>query len=245
MHSAPIPSHSAPESAPTTRGKEVFSTVGTKETTVTPPAKTDDPGKATSNLRVNKNPESKPSPVVPVQSDLRKRICEGGLPCKDSTPQPPQSDSLRHCLVGAECKCPAGQTSSNGGCVANSVTKNQGSCGPGTSWNGSSCVQSYDCPAGQNWNGAQCAPIACPAGQIRRGATCVADCTDATGFTAGKIAEVRSARQAKDDACRQGASSAACQQADMHYVTVLNEYRGLLSSVPIECQASLPSPETL
>jgi len=245
MHSAPPPSRSAPESTPLiSRSKEAFGTGGTKETIVPQPAKPDDSAKATLDLRVNKNPEPKPG-LVPAQSDLRKRICEGGLPCKESTPQPPQNDSLRHCLVGGECKCPAGQSYSNGGCVASSVSKNQSSCGPGTSWNGSSCVQSNDCPAGQNWNGAQCAPITCPAGQIRRGASCVADCTGATGFTAGKAAEVRSARRDKDDACRQGASSAACQQAEMHYFTVLNEYRGLLSSVPIECQESLPVPETL
>ena len=245
MHSAPAPSHSTAESAPTIRGKEVFITVGTKDTIVTPPAKAGEPPKATFDLRVNKNPEPKPGPVVPVQSDLRKRICEGGLPCKDSAPQPPQNDSLRHCLVGIECKCPAGQSYSNGGCVANTVSKTAGTCAPGTSWNGSSCVQSYDCPAGQSWNGVQCASIVCSAGQIRRGASCVADCTGVTGFTAGKIAEVRSARRDKDDACRQGASTVACQQADTHYFTVLNEYRGLLSSVPIECQASLPVPETL
>lgn len=248
VHSAPTLPHSTPvhESAPpTSRSNQTINPVGEKGALGSPQAKAPDPVKSTSDLRVNKNPEQAPVSAPPVQSDLRKRMCHAGLPCEESTPQPPQKDSLRHCMVGADCGCPPGQTNSKGGCVATPVSKSQQSCDPGTSWNGSSCVQTSDCPAGQSWNGAQCASIVCPAGQIRRGASCVADCTGATGFTAGKIAEVRSARQVKDDACRQSPSSTACQQAELHYFTVLNEYRGLLSSVPIECQTTLPMPETL
>lgn len=247
-HSAPTFTHSAPvhdSAPPESRSKEVISTVGGRGIPVSPTVKPPDPVKSTSDLRVNKNPEPKAGSAPPVESDLRKRMCHAGLSCEESTPQPPQNDSLRHCKVGADCGCPPGQTNSKGGCVATPVSKNQQSCAPGTNWNGSSCVQTNDCPAGQSWNGAQCASIVCPAGQIRRGTSCEADCTGATGLTAGKIAEVRSARHDKDDACRQSASSAACQQAEMHYFTVLNEYRGLLSSVPIACQASLPVPDTL
>ena len=238
----PAPVHAAP---PASSGTEVISTVGEKAATGTPATKPTDPMKSTSELRVNKNPEPRPVSAPPAQSDLRKRMCHAGLPCTDSTPQPPQQDSLRHCMVGADCGCPPGQINSKNGCVANPVSNNQQSCAPGTSWNGSACVQSNDCPAGQNWNGMQCAAIVCPAGQIRQGPSCVADCTGATGLTAGKVAEVRMARQDRDDACRQSASSVACQQAELHYFTVVNAYRGLLSSVPIECQASLPLPDTL
>ncbi len=250
VHVAPTVSSSGGsvrETAPAmSKGNSTESVTRAKGPATTPAT---EPAKAVSGLRLGESQSEKGQEAKPVESDLRKRICEGG-PCKESAPQapPPETTSIRRCL-GSGCECPPGQSLGKGGCVASvtnpTASRTQDSCVAGTSWNGASCVASNDCPAGMTWNGAQCTSIMCPAGQVRRGASCQADCSAANARTAGVIPEVRSARQARNEVCRQSLSSMTCQQADSHYQAVLAEYRGLLTGVPIECQATLPVPETL
>ena len=190
------------------------------------------------------------SPAIkkPVESDLRHPVCFGGkcpdVASKVQTAQPPQDD-LRHCIL---CKCPPGQSSGKGGCVANPTnppTKTE-TCAAGSSWNGSSCVPTNElCPAGQAWDGARCMISSCPAGKILRAGACMEDCSLTNARADGLISNVRSARQNRDDACRQGLGTAQCQQADGHYQNIVAEYRMLWAAAPLECRAPLPVPDTL
>lgn len=203
---------------------------------------------ATNKIASDDRPVETPALKKPVESDLRHPVCFGGkcpdVASKGQTAQPPQDD-LRRCIL---CKCPPGQSQGKGGCAAsptNPPTKTE-TCAAGSSWNGSSCVPSNEvCPAGQAWDGAHCTVASCPAGKILRAGTCMEDCSLTNTRADGLIPNVRSARQERDDACRQGLATTQCQQADSQYQSVLAEYRILWAAAPLDCRAPLPVPDTL
>ena len=122
------------------------------------------------------------------------------------------------------------------------------SCPPGESRNGKGVcaapvVASNQCEPGQIWNGAACAATGetCPAGQIRVG-VCRTDCTGRTAGSESWIMRLRSARQQRDEACRQDRNGPECREAEASYDIRLNEYKNFLGSVPTECRAGLPDP---
>jgi hypothetical protein len=104
-------------------------------------------------------------------------------------------------------------------------------------------VGAQACPAGQVWNGVQCVFITaqqCAADQTRVGATCQPDCTFLSAGAQGYIELLRMARYNKDEVCLQNPNSDECRSAEATYNLRLNEYRGVLAGVPIEC--GLPDP---
>jgi hypothetical protein len=218
-----------------------------KDPVVAPTPKLTAPVQGTQDRRIGEAPAGKERRGNPVESDLRQRLCEGG-PCKETAPksQPPVSDSLRHCLTGAECKCPAGQTAGKGGCVAAAaVTQAQTQCGAGMVWNGSACATSTACPIGETWNGVNCVPVSCPAGQIRIGVSCQQDCSGSVAQAESVIPEVRSARLDRDRACMANPSSKLCQDLDLRYQSEMVLYRNLWAGAPSECRTTLPIAETI
>jgi hypothetical protein len=203
---------------------------------------------ATNKITSDDHAVETPALKKPPESDIRHPVCFGGK-CPEVTSgvqnEQPMQDDLRHCIL---CKCPPGQSAGKGGCVSNPTnppTKTE-TCAAGSTWNGSSCVPtSALCPSGQSWNGGQCALVSCPAGKILRGGACMEDCSMTNARADGLVPNVRSARQDRDDACRQGLGTAQCQQADGHYQNVLAEYRMLWAGAAAECRAPLPVPDTL
>jgi hypothetical protein len=199
--------------------------------------------------KINSSPENpratKNQAPNAVDPDLHRKICEHG-PCNVPAPQPipvkpsaPEA-STKLCKDGPCQQCPAGQSRAK-----------DGSCGSGTSAKtvapppGSRPVIQQSCAAGQVWNGTQCQLAGarpCTGGQNMTGASCQTDCTIATGSAQNVIAELRSARQQKDEACLQNPTGKECQAAEASYDLTLNEYRNFLGGVPIECRTVLPDP---
>lgn len=250
--------HSAPEPSPSPN--PMHSSITSSDTTSSsarsaPESKTqsdaakDESAKTPAANKITSEDTTVETPAMkkPAESDIRRPVCIGGkcpVFSEVQSSQPPQDD-LRRCTL---CKCPPGQSQGKGGCVANPtnpVTKTE-TCSAGSSWNGSSCVPSNEiCPAGQAWDGARCTLVSCPAGRILRGGACMEDCGLTNARADGLIPNVRSARQDRDDACRQGLGTTQCQQADSQYQSVLAEYRMLWTVAPTECRAPLPVPDML
>jgi hypothetical protein len=181
--------------------------------------------------------EEKPEP------DLRRRVCIEGE-CKVAAKEPaPNPDLRRRVCVDGKCACAPGETNSKGVCTSVAVTQ-QAACEPGSA----TCVNSASaCPTGQVWNGTTCILAAnrCTAGQIWDGTSCHADCAVANAQAQNRIVELRSARQNRDEACRQDPSGTACQQADSQYQMAIAEYENLLGGVASECRGQLPDPYSL
>lgn len=243
---SPSPMHSAMPSSDTTSNSVRSAPESKPQSDATKDASAKPP--ATNKIASDDRAAETPALKKPAESDIRHPACFGGK-CPDvaseaQNAQPPQDD-LRHCIL---CKCPPGQSSGKGGCVANPTnppTKTE-TCAAGSTWNGSSCVATGAlCPTGQAWNGTQCAVASCPAGKILRGGACMEDCGLTNARAGGLIPNVRNARQDRDDACRQGLATVQCQQADSQYQSVLAEYRMLWAIAPLECRAPLPVPDTL
>jgi hypothetical protein len=237
---SPSPTHNSMSSTPSQNAPEIKPQPGA---TQNPAAKSPSTGKIVSDDRTVETPAVK----KPAESYLRHPVCPGGVCPEGAKLQNAQTseDSLRRCIL---CKCPPGESPGKGGCVANPTnpTKTQTPCAAGNSWNGSSCVPTNEvCQAGQSWDGARCATTTCTAGKILRNGACMDDCSVFNARSAGAIEDVRSARRDRDDACRLGPTSPACQLADAHYQNMVAEYRLLLGGASAECTASLPLPETL
>ena len=198
--------------------------------------------------------DTKPEKQVvskPTEPGLRRPNCEG-KPCESvSKPVSTQPD-LRHrvCLNG-NCGCPDGQVESKKGCVPLATakalpTQRVKQCQPGEVLNGSACVPSTTCQPGQSWNGASCVPsTTCQPGQIRTGAACHSDCSIVNAEAGSWIPQVRSARQDRDEACRQDPSGMQCQQLSGHYTVTLEQYRSIWAGAPVDCQITLPVPDTI
>ena len=106
-------------------------------------------------------------------------------------------------------------------------------------------ITPQSCSPSQVWNGLQCITTGaqqCPAGETRIDGSCHADCTSAAAGAQNVILELRSARQHRDQVCRQNPSGQECLVAESHYSLTLTEYENLLAGVPLECQAGLPAP---
>ena len=181
---------------------------------------------------------------TPVEPDSHQRVCADG-PCKEP-PNPIQPKPVVSDLHGKLCKdgpcrpCPTGQLQTKDGACAPAPTAK--TVAPPSR---AKTVSHQACAPGQVWNGAQCqatGPQPCPAGQSMVGTSCQVDCTIATASAQNVIVELRSARQAKDDACLKNPTGDECRQAEAEYDLLLTEYRNFLAGVPIECQASLPDP---
>jgi len=181
-----------------------------------------------------KDHESSPS-----SSEQDGKLCRNG-PCKEPEPKPVISDvHSRVCKDGPCPACPAGQArGKDGSCIA---TAAKGTANPQAS---KATAATQVCPAGQIWNGLQCVLSGtqqqCLPGQTLVGAACQVDCTFPTAGAQNLIMELRSARQKKDEACREDPSSQECQIADSHYNIMLTEYRTFLAGVPAQC--GLPDP---
>jgi hypothetical protein len=223
-------SHPAAEQKSPSHGEEVV-----------PEQKVAGENKIVPDRRVGENPPVKGKPV---ESDLRRRVCDGG-PCKESLPKtgPPESD-LTACVNG-KCKCPPGQTAGKGGCVSTATTAAETPCPAGMIRNGTACAPTGNCPAGQTWNGANCVTSTCAAGQVRLGISCQADCSTVNAQAQSMIPSLRSARQDRDEECTRNPSGTLCQQLDGHYHANLGEYENLFGAAPAECRTTLPVPETL
>jgi hypothetical protein len=183
---------------------------------------------------VMKDHESSPS-----NSEQDRKLCANGL-CKEPEPKPVTSDlHSRICKDGPCSVCPAGHTrGKDGSCVIATATKG-GANPPAAKAAGATQL----CPSGQIWNGLQCVSVGtqqCLPGQTIVGTACHVDCTSPTADAQNLIMELRSARQKKDEACRQDQGSQECQIADAHYNIMLSEYRTFLSGVPAQC--GLPDP---
>ena len=163
--------------------------------------------------------------------DLSHKVLCGNKPCHRNGAGNQQSNLSHHvCLTGCAI-CPAGQLGTVGKCVSAPATHPQ---------------IAQACPAGQTTSGGTCTPIVqCPPGQTRNGATCKADCSSASAGSANLILELRSARQQRDEACRQDPMGLPCQQAQGHYSIAESEYRNFLAGVPAECRGTLSDPSSL
>jgi len=80
----------------------------------------------------------------------------------------------------------------------------------------------------------------CPPGQVSIGGVCRTDCSVVGSRAQAMIPELRSARQNRDEACRQDASGMACAQAGGDYQALLSQYEALLAGAPAECRRTLP-----
>jgi len=189
-------------------------------------------------VKDKKKDEEKPDP------DLRRRVCLEDN-CKVATKEPaPNPDLRRRVCLDGKCACPPGETEGKGGCTPVKVTQQAAPCELGSA----ACPDSASaCPTGQVWNGSACAPVAnrCTAGQIWDGTSCHSDCAIATAQAQNRIIELRSARQNRDEACRQDPTGTACQQADSQYQMAIAEYENLLGGVASECRGELPDPYSL
>jgi hypothetical protein len=173
--------------------------------------------------------EREPSPIEP---DLRHRVLCGNEPCKQPA-APPVEPDLRHrvCTNGPCQPCPPGQ-----------LTGKEGFCAPPPA---AKVVPVQTCFAGQVWDGIQCVAAGAPqchAGQTEFAGTCRTDCATSTGGAQNLIAQLRSARQRKDNACLQNSTGKECQDAEQQYNMMLIEYRNYLGGVPAECRGGLPDP---
>src|SRR6266567_2385143 len=159
------------------------------------------PGKATSSVPVAKT-AAKDHESSPSNSEQDRKLCGNG-PCKEPEPKPVTSDlHSKICKDGPCPACPAGQArSKDGSCV---VTATKGTAKPPVS---KAAAATQVCPAGKIWNGLQCVLAGtqqqCLPGQTLVGAACQVDCTSPTASAENLIMELRSARQKKDEACRQ------------------------------------------
>lgn len=196
---------------------------------VRPSQKISDEGRVVPALRIGEKPPERAPEKNPPESNLRRPICQGEN-CKEPVkrPEPPESDLRRPVCLNGHCPCTQQQAAGKEGCATAVVTPDT-SCAPGSSWNGSSCIESS----------------VCPAGQVRRGASCEPDCSMVTALAQSRVPDVRSARQRRDEACRQNPSGTDCAESDGRYQATLNEYRNIWASAPIGCQSMLPLPDTL
>jgi hypothetical protein len=162
---------------------------------------------------------------APLESDLHRTACKDG-PCREPAPKPVQPKPV---IADAPRKATPSSAVNSGSAAAGAGARNG---------------VSQPCPAGQVRNGAQCLPVGaqqCLPGQNRAGFSCQ-DCTTSTASAQNIIAELRSARQRKDEVCLQNPTGRECQEADAHYNLTLNEYRNFLGGVPSECRTALPDP---
>ena len=172
------------------------------------------------------------------KADLRHPVLCGGKPCVTTgTGQTAQHHHIwpflrhRNCLNQPCTVCPNGKAAGKNGCGGSTVA----------------AVTPHACPGGETWNGAVCSHTAaqCHAGQVWNGASCQADCTTATGSSGNLTLGVRSARQRRDDVCRQNPQSQECQEAESSYNLELERYRSFLAGVPANCRTTLPDPISL
>jgi hypothetical protein len=170
------------------------------------------------------------------ESDLRIKNCSNGV-CKESLPKMVDPEPHPKLCKGESCeKCPPGQSpGKNNSCVSTAIAKNGAVPQKAVS-------DPLACPAGQVWNGAQCMPATppCMPNETMVGGSCQPNCTIPTAGAQNLIMELRSARQKKDDVCRQNPNTLECLQAESSYDLSLNEYRNFLGGVPSGC--TLPDP---
>lgn len=195
--------------------------------------------------RIGENPPDKDKNVK-AEPDLRHRVCLNGNCTDTPKPEPTQPDLRHRVCISGTCQCPSGQTMGKNGCVAAPVVSNQPACGPGTVQSGSACapVAALPCSIGQVWNGTTCVARVthCPVGETWDGAQCRVDCSSVGGRGDNLILELRSARQERDQACRQNSSGSACEEATSRYDLLETEYRGFLDSLAAECRSRFPDP---
>jgi hypothetical protein len=200
----------------------------------------------TSAPRIGEDPPKKDSDEKPSEPDLR-RYCQAGRceepapkpqppPKRDPTPKPdqPESDFRRIC-PGGHCPCPPGQSAGKAGCGATVVASPETRCARGLVWNGHACAEA----------GSACLPGQIGNGQVGQVRSCSPDCSLARSRSETAISGLRSARQQRDEACRQDSSGALCTQMEGHYQIARSEYENLLGGVAAECRAALPDPDSL
>ena len=199
---------------------------------VTPQEKIPGENRTASAPRIGEIPPAKGEGPKPGGSDLRHRICEGGV-CKEPEPKPaiPESDLRHKICVNGLCTCPAGQTSTKGGCVPTTKTTTQ-QCAAGESWNGSSCYPTTQCQAGETWDGLRCIPAAF-------------QCANINGRASILVTELRGLRARVQQACSQDPSSSECQEAKQEQSGALQRYQMLLTEANPACRTGLPDPYSL
>ena len=208
--------------------------------------------------RIGEQSAEKDEKAKPAEPDLRHRVCEGeGCKANTSKPEVPESDLRRRVCLSGPCGCPQGQTASKGGCVSSGgggTTTNyettQTTCGPGTVWNGATCVAtSSSCAAGQVWNGAACVPSRqCPVGEIWNGTRCVNSTMECASYDAQALPLVTELRRLKSDAeqaCSQDHQGQACANLQAQQQASFNRYSALWNEAPSECQTRMAAPGSL
>ena len=246
--SASFPSHSAPvmNSSPaaspsrsvdpnSARTAPAAHTPDSNSQRVMPVERISDEGKIVPSARIGEKPdeklvEKKDGGEKSAAPDFKRPVCHGD-DCKEPVKKPEHivSDLQRPGCLKEPCPCPRGQVAGKGGCTTPAEPVVDTQCSVGFSWSGSSCVASESCPTGQ----------------VRRGSACEADCSAANAMAQSMIPQVRSARQERDDACRQDPSGTSCSIEDGRYHSTLGEYQNLWASSPVGCRATLPVPDSL
>jgi hypothetical protein len=180
--------------------------------------------------RIGEHPQEKDRLAKPADPDLRRRACEGEA-CKEpvAKPVPPESDLRRRICVNGSCGCPAGQTASKNGCVTTVVSTPETPCQPGMAWNGAACAPNGSgCRAGQTWNGVSCQQ----------------DCATFEARAAAIKHSVWVARTQRDEACKNGSTTADCSSAQGSYDFEVGRYRTLQNEAAPECSAMLAADPT-
>jgi hypothetical protein len=225
----PSPSHGFSATSTDSNSGRIAPVVRTPESDarrVIPEQKVPDEGRIVPAPRIGENPPEKaPRPGEP---DVQRRICRGAS-CPEPQTKPDESD-LRHriCLNGP-CTCPAGQTSTKGGCAPVAVVEQ---CQPGQVWNGGACVASPQCQAGEYWNGANCSVSS-------------VECAGLNGRAAILIAELQSLSSRVRQACSDDPVGQDCMARKQEQEGAVQRYRMLLSEASAVCRAALPDPAAL
>jgi hypothetical protein len=105
------------------------------------------------------------------------------------------------------------------------------------------------CPAGTTWSGHGCIASSqdkCPAGQIRSNGSCTTDeCASLVARAASIAQQARDARARMEQVCSQDPYGQECADLKREHEALLQQYRALYFSVPINCRGQLPDPSTL
>ena len=198
---------------------------------ITPERKISGENKIVSAPRVGEESADKERTTKPAESDLRRRICDGG-PCKEPTPKPtPAESDLRRPCLKEPCTCSPGRTLTKGGCVT-TVVDNSGQCQAGQVWNGGSCLGAVQCPANAYWNGVNCTPNG-------------AECATINSRAAADINELRGLRARTREACSQDPSGQECSDLTQELDGATLRYRMLLNEASPTCRTTLPDPDSL